>query len=535
MQEDFCYENITNSIYPGSDFIDYGNSMPIHSLGSPQTSEESYEGGFGYFPVNPPHEIFGLPEITLIGKPIAIETQTSLKGGKIISLPGTPDASTDDSSQNKIEKSFFCQVENQGIFNYQVIEKIPEEGIKKTGAKSQKEAKGKIPESPKKQSAGKSKGNQSIFKNKYKEQLEQAKSIFDEIYRWVKSKYESVVEENDKTDEKWIEEGEELRKIIEAFEREEVYLAEVQEVLSSAESDNTRMKTIEKELTKIKSTLRECKVAKASGEKEKKKLEKQLMKAKLAEESLKTELKELKDGVSKREQQIKENKKELKKVTNKMQPLRTRILDALKFKRFSSFSPLYEVMDQIKLYVSKEESVDFFDSYKSKRSMKYFESHMEDEQIFYWIVIMKIVLTLLPQNKDNLSLLPLTKTTTPFMSWLMDSSVMKIKHKTLFKEFSVRAHLRKEFERVCSILLVRAEKLTTNGDWEVEKWETLMNVLNALGGVDDLNGRNTKSGGSSPSTHHSSKRDYEALDEDEGFSDYEEEIRKFQKTVSIHI
>lgn len=514
-------------IYPGSEFIDYGNNQPTLSQGSPQISDQLDDFNFStmnYF--GQPEMFLGMyPASPLIGLPL------ENKKAEVLSTLESPLVSTEDSSQegNKYnspqadsDEAFDCALISENCFE-EVRENEPKKSQKKTDSLS----------SPKtRTSAIKCEGNQSIFKNKYKELNEQSKASFDEIYRDIGSKIAEIAKEMNKTKEEWERDGERLRQTIEIFESEERILAQVQERITKAESQAKRLKAIDGELTKLKKAIKELKGTKTRHEREERKVMKKLDKAKLAEKSLKEELKILKEGTTLREQGLKEDKKELKKISKKIQPLRSKILEALKFKRLVCFAPLFGLMDQIKLYVGEDDSVKFFESYKKKRSMKYFESYAEKKELFYWIIIMKMVLTLLPKESEILTLLPLSQATTPFMSWLMDSAVMKVKHKTLFKEFPVRAHLRKEFERVSSVLLAKAQNLTDAGEWEKEKWETLMNVLNALGGVEDMMNR---SGLASPVTHDSSKRTYEEFEEEFDYFESEDEDESYYTKKKVFL
>ena len=404
--------------YPGSTFICYGDSL------LPQKNDFTlyHDDPFGFsakmnhYTSNP---------LLFTKRRFSDETQTHQ-----ISFSGTLDVSTKDSSQNKFEYGIFAPQANFGINNDEISQEIKEPSTRHFTENKEEQSQTSQKISPKYVKS------QSIYKNKYKEVLEQAKTILDELFEWTQEKYERAKMEKGKTLEEWIKDGELLKKIIEVFEKEEELLGIIQEEIDE--------KIVAKDFV---------------------------------------------DGMESKmlEQEIKEKKKEEQKIKKQVEPLRTKIIDALYFKQFSAFVPLYEKMDLVKLYIEKEDLSNFFKKYKVKCSMIYLEKCLEEEELFHWIVILKLALTLLPQDIKYLTSLPLTQTTTPFMAWLIESDKMKIKNKTLFKQFEIRNHLRKEFEKILRVLFMDAQNKKKQGKWENEKWEGLIGILNTLGGIGNLN------------------------------------------------
>ena len=320
---------------------------------------------------------------------------------------------------------------------------------------------------------------QSIYKNKYKEALEQTKALLDEVIEKGVIQLLSAQAEGIKDDLVWRIEGEALSQKIQDYDNIEVDLEELQAKVQALKESVRRVKVIEKDEAKVASTIEALK--KQGSKKADKKWEKQMEKA-LAEQSSVLQEKAI---LAQRLPQMKRDEKtlvkELKRLEGKLKPLRAEILKELSAKRYCHFLPIFEQMDQITQYVKKGDSMTFFDRYRGYRSMKYFESYMKDEELFYWILLLKVVLMFIPSDKDYLNLLPLNKSTSPFMLWLLESSVMKVKHKELFRESDVRMHLREKFKGVLDTLKAKAQKLFNETKWTHEKWNLTQQVINAGG------------------------------------------------------
>ena len=381
-------------------------------------------------------------------------------------------------------------------------------------------------------SPNKAESTQSIYKNKYKEALEQAKAIIDEWMKAGMPLLQSARAEEVKGELVWRIEGEALSLRVQDYDDTEVDVEELQAKVQELKDSIKRAKAIEKEEAKVADTIKVLK--KQGSKKDNKKWQKQMDKAVAEQSSI---LKE-KATLAQRLPQMKRDEeiltKDLKKLEGKLKPLRAEILKELSSKRYCQFIPIFEQMAQISQYVKKGDSMIYFDQYKKKRSMKYFEAYMKDEELFYWILLLKVVLMFIPSDKDYLNLLPLNKSTSPFMLWLLDSSVMKVKHKELFRESDVRKHLRKEFTRVFNIMVVRAEKLFTEGKWTSAKWSALQQVINAGEETietvaEDSEKATTEEEVYSPNDSHKRTRDQYELDLNE-FS-LNEEIPSIEKKV----
>lgn len=338
----------------------------------------------------------------------------------------------------------------------------------------------------KEKGGAKTESGQSIYKNKYKESFEQAKAIFDEVLKLNNAKLLEVLNQASKDCQGWEKEGEDLRPKLREFEEKERRLDAVKTELESVQNDLKRDKSIKNDISKVQKAIKELRSKAPKSEKESKKAKKQLDKAMNEENSLLAENAELKKRIP--DAKTKENalKKEQKELVKTLEGPKTRLLEALKVKRLARFAPICELLKEIKTHVTKEQSMEYFDSYKAKRSMKYFESYMADEELFYWILLIKIVLLLIPQEKAFLQLLPLKKENVSFMFWMMDSPIMKLKHKNLFKESYVRGHLRAEFTRVCNTLVAAAKKKFEKGEWSNEKWTLMQKILRAGEEIPDL-------------------------------------------------
>lgn len=332
----------------------------------------------------------------------------------------------------------------------------------------------------------KTESGQSIYKNKYKEAFEQAKALLDEVLKLGDAKLIEIIKEAAKEGQVWVQDGEDMRPKLREFEEKERRLDAVKSDLELIQSDLKRDKSISNDLTKVKKTIKELRSKSPKNEKEIKKSKKQLDKAMTEELTLLAEAAELKKRLPNAKSRETALKKEQKELVKTLEGPKGRLLDALKVKKLARFAPICEILGEIKKHVTKDKSMDYFDNYKVKRSMKYFESHMADEELFYWILLIKIVLLLIPQDKAFLQLLPLKKETVSFMFWMIDSPIMKLKHKNLFKESYVRAHLRTEFTRVCNTLVFSAKKKFEEGKWSNEKWALLQKILIAGEDIPEL-------------------------------------------------
>ena len=109
---------------------------------------------------------------------------------------------------------------------------------------------------------------------------------------------------------------------------------------------------------------------------------------------------------------------------------------------------------------------------------------------------------------------------------------MKIKNKTLFKQFEIRDHLRKEFEKILRVLFMDAQNKKKQGKWENEKWEGLIDILNTLGGIGNLNILIQKDLSNSRALDLSKRSSAERDNGGSELSDPEDEPCKLQKIVT---
>jgi len=519
MQEEFDYESVNKSLYNSSSYTENDNSKKPKLAATPEVVD-NYDNVIDDFTskVNLNDNETNLAR----AKYSSAETQAIIKE-KIIPLC---DISTNDSSDHQTENNIFFQDKDNEFYCFKDFEDIIEEEIKRLEAQKQKEREEKYCESLKIAHTVFNIPKQSIYKNKYKEVLEYAKSAFDDVYyNRLENTFNNALYEKEKTNERWVQDGEGLSTLIHKLEDEEILIGQVEEVLLKAKSEEKTTKALEKKLVKIKAAIRKLNGKKVFGTKANIKHKNQISQKKVTEELLKKELRYLEEIARTRKQRIQANEKKLENMKRKILPLRTRIMDALESKRLVPFCHLYQLMDQIKDYVQNGDSVIFFENFKGKRSMKYFMEYMDDTELFYWTILVRIVLILLPKEEGTLSSLSFGKTTTPFLVWLLTPN-MTIQNKTLFKEFYVRDHLRTEFEGLFNVFLTKAKELTRVGKWRMEKLKDLVDIVNCLDETNYIDWTLFKEGLQNNSLN-SSKRRYCELDE--GFSDYEEEIRKFIK------
>jgi len=469
------FTNSISNFYPGSNFINYQVTQQIDSCKSPiythspsaESQDDEFSGAISGLSSNP-------PQIDIEGEdfydPYAAQ---EIKLVPLKKHPNNSERSTGSSSKEGQDDDGLIEGMNS-YFSFHSAEDIP----------SPDEA---VSEMIKKKGPLKTENNQSIFKNKPKEQLEQAKALIEELLKLgnaeLEQTHKKVLEENKKNDLDWQNDGEKLAKTIKEFEKQEEMIASAEEEISRLEKEANKAKILQAEMNKL---IKDMKKLDNPGKNAPKKPTTVVKKRERLQEKineLQTQLHQIQheNPTVDIKDELEQKKKELKNLKRKLSPLRTKILQALKFKKFAPFTNLFPLISQFKKYFNKLDYLVYFQNYKEKRSMRYFEAYMKSEELYFWTVLFNIVLTLLPQDTQDISLLPLSKSATPFMAWLVDSSVMKIKHKNLFKCSQVRAHLRSEFERVASNLLMKSKQEIAAGNWSKEKENSLNNIFNALG------------------------------------------------------
>lgn len=469
------FTNSIGNFYPGSNFINYQVAQQIDSCKSPiyshspsaESQDDEFSGAISGLSSNPQQidlegEDFYDPYATQEIKVVPLKKHTN-----------NSEKSTGSSSKEGQEDEGLIEGMNS-YFSFNSSEDIP----------SPEEV---VSEMIKKKGPLKTENNQSIFKNKPKEQLEQAKALIEELLKFgdadLEKTYKKVLEEIQKSDLDWQNDGEKLAKTIKEFEKQEEMIASAEEEISRLEKEVNKAKLLQAEMNKL---VKDMKKLDNPGKNAPKKPTTVIKKRDRLQEKINEIQAELLQIQHENpsvdiKDELEQKKKELKNLKRKLSPLRTKILEALKFKKFAPFVNIFPLISQMKQYFNKEDYLLYFQSYKQKRSMRYFEAYMQPEELYFWTVLFNIVLALLPEDTQDISLLPLSKSATPFMAWLVDSSVMKIKHKNLFKCSQVRAHLRNEFERVASNLLMKSKQEIAAGHWSEEKEDSLKNIFRALG------------------------------------------------------
>ena len=501
------------SIYPGSDHISYEDQQ-IDSCKSPRYSHSVSLGSPGD---EFSGEISGLSsdhQRTEMATEEFYDAYAAQEIKVIVSLEkegNGPEMSTNNTTKENQDNEAFIDLMNPYLTNNSVEEFISTDDT--------------ISEITRKKKPLRTENNQSIFKNKPKELLEQAKALMEELLKWEPSalgkNHGKVLEEVEKDNLSWENDGENLVKTVKEFEKQEEAVAKMEEEIYRLETEANRAKLLQTEIKKLEKEMGKIRSGKAKDlPKKEKAVHKKIERIQEKKDSLLLELEEIRQAniTTDIQAEIKQKKADLKNLKRKLSPLRTKILEALKYKKFTPFADLFLMTASLKKYFNKEDYLLYFESYKKKRSMRYFEAHMESKELYFWTVLFNVVLAFLPQDDQDLSLLPLTKSATPFMAWLVDSSVMKIKHKNLFKCSQVRGHLRTEFERVANILLMKSKKEIAEGKWDEEKKQSLEASLKALGkewGTDDYQ--------LMASQIHKRSWESEEVDDYPGLSDSEEE------------
>ena len=468
------------NIYPGSNYINYQRAPQIDSCKSPiysqsqsaESQDEEFSGAISGLS-STPLQIDMETETFYDYDPYATQ-EINIKVVPLKKAGNNSEKSTNSSTKEGQEGEGFIE-EMNSYYTYHSAEEIT----------SADEA---VSEMIKKKENLRTENNQSIFKNKPKELLEQAKALIEELLKLKGADFEKtskkVQEEVQKSDFDWENDGQKLANTVKEFEKQEGMIASAEEEVSKLEKEMNKEKLLQTEINKLNKEMSKLCTDNA---KNKPKKETTVIKKKdrinQRIRELQAELDEIKHSNPNLsiKSEFEQKKKELKTIKRKLSPLQKKILEALKFKKFIPFARLFPLIESLKQYFNKEKYLLYFQNYKNKRSMRYFEAYMESEELYFWTVLFNIVLTLLPQDDQDISLLPLSKSATPFMAWLVDSSVMKIKHKNLFKGSQVRSHLRNEFERVANILLMKSKQEIATGNWTGEKENSLKDVLNALG------------------------------------------------------
>ena len=380
----------------------------------------------------------------------------------------------------------------------------------------------------------KKKNEQSKYKNSYKVVMEQAKSIIMKGFRVKKNAFmKNVRDENAKDRQTWTNEGESLASKVERYEEAEASFVDYESRIQKLKDDKRRLKNLGQDHTNKQGIdeapneqqSKKTKNGRKKSQKEKKKVICDDIISFEEEDSLTNSLPEIQQQLSALTGTLKEKKEEV-------EPIKKAILKKLSIKRYCRFLPIFEQIDKISEYVKKGDLKEFFDRYKDNRSMIYFRDCMKNEEILCWILVIKVVLILIPSNREYLNLLPLDKSTTPFLLWLLNSSMMKVKNKELFRDPKTREHLRKEFTKVYEGLKAKAGKLMKEENWTQSKWELFQKLVEIDVGAPRLQPENEEARVSeqnmSDSTENGkrSREDYESIQDENKVDEKIEVLRK---------